>query len=436
MNIAPFADVAIFKNRRRSLSKAFHGSALILVGNREVLRNRDVHYHPFRQNSSFLYLTGFEEPDAVFVFRPGCQPESVLFVRPRDKTAEMWEGFRFGPKRAATAYKMDACFSVEELDTQLVPLLQEVQSVHYEWHGDAFDAKVVRALREVQQTTGRSGWGLLDVHDPSPIIGEARVQKSAQEISWLKEAACISCEAHRMVQEQVQPGMTEGQLATIFEHTCRMQGVQRMGYPPIVAAGNQATILHYHANDQKIRKGELVLIDAGAEWNYYSADITRTFSADGKWTPAQKALYDAVVYVQEQIISMCRPKVSFASLQEKAVSLLVESLCDLKILKGNRQKLIREKSYKAYYPHGIGHFLGLDVHDTGLVRYPARGSTKAKEEPRPLKAQMVITVEPGLYVPARDTQAPKEFRGIGVRIEDDILITKKGAENLTKMIAK
>ncbi len=423
----PEVDIEIFKERQKELGSKIKGAALILVANSEYIRNHDVH-HLFRQDSNFYYMTGFEEPDAVFVFRPGQVEEKIMFVRPKDPAAETWDGFRFGPEGVESVFAMDKGYNLEELSSKLPDLLKDVNKIYYRKGNHRFDSILDLAMETVQKSFGRSGKGLLPIEDFWELIGEQRVIKSEKEKEWLREAANLSAKAHTNAMKFTVPGVTERQVLAVIEYTFKMGGSARPGYNSIVASGKNATTLHYVFNDEKCSDGDLLLIDAGTEWNHYSADITRTFPVSGKFSDIQRDVYSRVLEIQKRAVDAVKPGVTFVEIQTQVIEDLTQVMIDLKLLSGEKSKLIESQAFKKYYPHNIGHFLGLDVHDQGL--YTHNG------EPRPLEEGMCLTIEPGLYIPIDDKSAPQELRGIGVRIEDDILVTNSGNENLTSGVPK
>lgn len=425
----PNFDMQIFKRRRENLAKRCEGSAVIVSSHPEFIRNNDVQ-HPFRQDSHLFYLTGFEEPESVMVFRPGLTPEYVLFVRNRDPLRETWDGFRYGPEGTERNFLVDKAYPISELDTVLPKLLSEVERVYYRlFCNREFDAKLKTALEAVRVSQGRSGLGILPIWDSTELLGEMRIIKAKEEAEWLRKACEISAKSHIAAMKFTKPGVTECQLQGVLEGQFKMFGSPRTGYNTIVASGANATTLHYVFNDQVCGNGDLLLIDAGAEFNYYTGDITRTFPVNGKFTSAQKTFYEKVLKVQKAILQMIRPGMMFKKLQDTTIEMLTESMLELGLLKGALQHNIEHLNYKKYYPHGVSHWLGMDVHDVGLYKKNATSS-------RPLEVGMSFTVEPGLYVPIDDTSAPSEFRGLGVRIEDNILVTETGCENMTILAPK
>lgn len=419
----PAFDMNVFKERRKKIAAAAPGSAIIIPSNPDYIRNNDVH-HPYRQDSNFFYLTGFEEPESIFVFRPGQTPETVLFVRPKDIERETWDGFRYGPEGAAREFSIDKTYLISEFDKVIRELLKPVECIYYRWNiSREFDNRLLTIIDDVRSSMGRTGRGALPVHDSWELIGEMRAIKSEYDIKLMREACEISAQAHIAAMKFTKPGVTERQIHGVLLHSFYMQNADREGYGTIVGSGPAATTLHYTFNDQVCQDDDLVLIDAGAEKQYYTGDITRTFPVNGKFSPTQKRVYQAVLDVEKEIIASVKPGVVFKSMQERTVNALTDVMIEFGLLKGNRQQLVESLAFKKYYPHGVSHYLGMDVHDSGLH--------VVKGEPRKLEVGMSFTVEPGLYIPIDDESAPKEFRGIGIRIEDNIVVTSNGCENLT-----
>jgi len=424
----PSLSAEIFKKRRDHLAQMTPGSATVCVANFEQVRNGH-HHFPFRQNSNFFYLTGFEEPEAVLVFRPGLKPESVLFVRPRDKEKEIWDGFRYGPEGARQFFGVDEAYTLDQLPQKMAELLKPVDRVYYSLrvHPD-FDIKFLGILESVKLSRGRSGLGLTTIQDLHPVVGEMRVIKAQKEISAMRRAAQISVNAHLEVMRQTRPGVSEMYLQGVFMGEILKQGGPREAYTPILATGSNATCLHYVFNDQTLKDGDLFLIDAACEYQYYSSDITRTYPVNGKFSPEQKALYQQVLDVQKKLVAMVKPGVTYQQIQDEAVNLLTQSMIELKLLQGSVEENIKNQNYKRFYPHSVGHFLGLDTHDAGL--YMQEGQSRS------LQPGITLTIEPGIYIQPEDVTAPEAFRGLGVRIEDDILVTTFGNENMTAGLPK
>jgi Xaa-Pro aminopeptidase len=416
-------NIQMFKDRRGHLKNQMMGSALILHSHPEYIRNNDVH-HPYRQDSNFFYLTGFEEPESIFIFRPGMTPETILFVRPKDQERETWNGFRYGPTGAQSEFQIDQCYLISEFEKMATELLKPVEKVYHQWGINSdFDKQVLEVLDSVRSSHGRSGRGVLPVFDARELLGEVRLRKTKEELVNIRQACEISAEAHCELMRFTKPGVNENQLHGVFIGTSMLLGAQREGYGSIVASGNNATTLHYVFNDHECKDGDLLLIDAGAEYRYYTGDITRDLPVNGHFSAAQKAIYGGILEIQKKIIEMVKPGLAFQRMQEASIEMLTDLMIDLKLLKGKRADLIQNLDFKKYYMHGVSHYLGMDVHDAG--QYMLKG------EPRKIETNFLFTIEPGLYIPAHDQSAPKEFRGIGVRIEDNILVTDTGFENLT-----
>lgn len=424
----PTFDMNVFAQRRQQLGKQISGSALIVAAHPEHIRNHDVGF-PYRQDSNLFYLTGFEEPESFLVFRPGLSPETVMFVRRRDPERETWDGFRYGPEGVEREFKIDKVYPIDEFEKVAPQLLKEVDGLYYRLYKNAeADARVQKVLETVRQQQGRTGYGLLSIHDADTLLGEMRLVKSEYELTQLREACEISAQAHLAAMRFTRPGVSERQIQGVLAHHFFMKGAAREGYNYIVATGNNATTLHYNFNDQICKDGDLLLIDAGAEYNYYTGDITRTYPVSGKFTDEQARVYQGVLDVQKKIIDFVKPGIVFKELHDMGTSLLTDLMLELGLLSGRKNDVIAALQQKKYYPHGIGHWLGLDVHDAGL--YYKKG------EPRPIETNMCFTVEPGLYIPAEDTSAPKNYRGIGIRIEDNIRVTSSGSENMTSSVPK
>ena len=424
----PSFDMSIFKERRQALARMAPKSAVIIPAHPEQVRNNDVH-HPYRQDSNFFYLTGFEEPESILVFRPGGSPETILFVRPKDVERETWDGFRYGPEGTEREFKVDKCYLLSEFDKLIVGLLRSVDQVYYRLNLDPeFDNKMLHVLDQVRLNQGRSGRGHLALLDSWELIGELRVKKSAYDVATMRKACEISARGHIEAMRWTRPGVNERELQGVLIGSFLRQGATREGYNTIVGTGNNATTLHYVFNDQECRDGDLLLIDAGAEYNYYTGDITRTFPVNGRFTAGQRRVYEGILNLQKSLIASIRPGMVFKSLQDTTIEGLTDLMIDLKLLSGKRSELVESLAFKKYYPHGVSHWLGMDVHDAGL--HMING------EPRKLEAGMAFTVEPGLYIPETDMAAPAEFRGIGIRIEDNVVVTSSGCENLTESCPK
>jgi Xaa-Pro aminopeptidase len=420
----PVYDMSIFRERRQKLAAKYPGAAFIIPAHPEHSRNGSVD-HPYRQDTNLFYLTGFEEPSSVLVFRPGQNPETVLFTLSKDESRETWNGFRYGPEAAESEFKVDKAYPIEEFDRVVVELLKPVQRLYYRWNNDlVFDRKMMEVLEADRQTHYRTGRGNLPVHDAKEAIGELRLFKSENDVATMRKACDISAKAHIEAMRFTKPGVNERQLKGVLLQSFLMQGAEREGYNTIVASGANATTLHYVYNDQECKDGDLLLIDAGAEYQFYTGDITRTFPVSGKFTAAQKRVYEPLLEIQKEVIKRVKPGIAFRSMQDMTVELLTDLMLELKLLEGSRQKNIDTLAFKKYYMHGVSHWLGMDVHDTGLQILNG--------QPRLLEPGMAFTVEPGLYIPMHDLNAPEDLRGIGIRIEDNIVVTVNGHENLTE----
>lgn len=421
-------NVEIFKNRRKKVIAQLNGAALLVAAHPEQVRNDDVH-HPYRPDSNMYYLTGFEEPECFLLIRPNQTPETVMFVREKNLERETWDGFRFGPEGCKKEFGIDEVFKIEQLEEKSVELLKGFDEVYYRlFKNPEADKHVENILTKLKRAHGRSGYGLLTIKDADTFLGEFRLKKDETDLKNQRMACEISAEAHVAAMKFTKPGVNERQVQAVLANDFYMKGSARPGYSFIVASGASATTLHYNFNDQVCKNGDLLLIDAGAEFNHYTGDITRTFPVNGKFSAAQRKVYQGVLDVQKQIIAMVKPGIYFKDLHKAGEEKLTDLMFELGLLSGKKDDVMKASEHRKYYPHGIGHWLGLDVHDAGL--YFIRG------EARPIEAGMCFTVEPGLYIPADDKTAPEELRGIGVRIEDNIVVTSNGCEILTSGVPK
>jgi Xaa-Pro aminopeptidase len=404
------------------------GSVAIFASAPEAVRSNDTHYR-YRQDSDFYYLTGFDEPEALAVLSPAHDEHRyVLFVRPRDPERETWEGRRAGVEGARDVYGADAAYPLAEFKEKLAELLNGARNVYYRLGANAeLDALLVKEIAAMR-ARGRLFRAPDSITEPGVILGEMRLVKSADEIGLMQRAADIAAGAHVEAMRAARPGVWEYEIEALIEYHFRRAGASAPAYTSIVGGGANATVLHYVTNDAQLRDGDLLLIDAGAEYATYASDITRTFPVNGRFTDAQREIYTIVLDAQEACIAMVRPGVSVEDLNTRAVELLTEGMVRLGLLAGEPAKLIEEKEYKKFFMHGVGHYLGMDVHDVGLY--------KVDGQPRPLEPGVVITIEPGLYVAADAENIPERFRGVGVRIEDDVLVTAEGCRVLTDKVPK
>jgi len=396
----------------------------------EARRNGDQHF-PFRQSSDLYYLTGFAEPESTLVLCPGADSDRVvLFVRPRDREREVWNGRRAGVEGAVGDFGADAAYPSAELERRLPDLVANSEDLCYALGYDAgFDATIAQLIADLRLRERRGQRPPRRVVDPRALLHEMRLRKSPEEVAVLRRAAAITAEAHAAAMAAAGPGVTEYELEALIEFTFRRRGGSGPGYGTIVGSGENATILHYVDNERTLADGDLVLIDAGCEYDFYTADVTRTFPASGRFTAPQRRCYQIVLAAQEEAIRAARPGATLEDLHQICVERLTQGMIDLRLLDAPASARIEDETYKAYYMHRTSHWLGLDVHDVGAYSTPD-GSA------RPLEPGMVITIEPGLYVAADAEAAPPELRGIGVRIEDDVLITAEGCEVLTAAVPK
>ncbi len=414
------------RRRRRLMTEAGDNALILLPAARASLRNGDTHF-PYRQDSDFLYLTGFSEPDAVLALLPGRdQGEQILFCRPRDPERERWDGPRLGLEGAVESLSMDDAFPIEDLDDILPGLMEGCSRVYHPVGKDAgFDQRVIGWRTRLREThKGQKGPG--EIVSLEYLLHEQRLVKSREEIRAMQRAARISAAAITRAMSSCQAGMNEAEIAAELVHEYQKNGCPT-AYLPIVAGGRNALVLHYVQNNQSLNDGDLLLIDAGCEWHGYAADISRTFPVNGRFSASQRALYDVVLAAQKAAIDQVRVGRPFEAYHQAAVRTLTEGLVDLGLLSGSTDSLIEQQAYRRFYMHKTGHWLGLDVHDVGDYRID--------DQSRVLEKNMVVTVEPGLYIGA-DDDIPEAFHNIGIRIEDDIRVTETDPENLTAAVVR
>ena len=419
-----------FKKRRKQLMQRIGKGNLALIGSATThTRNRDVNY-PFRQDSDFYYLTGFNEPDSLAVFIPEReQGEYILFCREFDEKKALWEGAHAGLEGATQHYAADDSFPIEDLNDILPGMLENKSKVFYPMGRDSdLDHKLLDWINHIrrQSRTGVTAPG--ELVSLENIVHEMRLFKSAAELKLMRRAAEVSAAAHVKAMQKCKAGLYEYQIeAEIINHFLQ-DGLRAIAYPSIVAAGKNACTLHYTENTSKLKSGDLLLVDAGAECDHYAADITRTYPISGHFSEAQKQLYQLVLDAQLASIEEIKPKQSMQLAHEASVNVLTKGLVSLGLLKGRVATLIKNEKYKQFYMHRIGHWLGMDVHDVG--------DYKINQEWRLLEKGMVLTIEPGLYIPADCKTVDEQWRGIGIRIEDDVLVTADGHEVLTCDVPK
>ncbi len=417
-----------FAQRRARLIQQMGDDAIAIIATRqEMYRNRDADYK-FRADSSFYYLTGFAEPEAVAVLASGSNQPYTLFCRERNREMEIWNGLRAGIEGAINEYAADQAFTIEQLDEQIVALLAGKKRLYVRLgQSDAFDLRVTGWLKKIAANQRQGGQAPIEIIQLDSVLDEMRLFKDDYEINLMRQAAQISAQAHIRAMQTVQADMMEYALEAEVLYVMQKNGCQT-AYNSIVGGGANGCILHYVENNQVLKEGDLVLIDAGAELDHYAADITRTFPVNGRFSPEQKALYELVLTAQMAAIDATKPGNHYRMPHEIAVKILSQGLVELGLLQGNVDELIASEAYRQFYMHGTGHWLGMDVHDVG--------SYKVDGEWRPYEPGMIVTVEPGLYIAPDDESVEARWRGIGIRIEDDVLVTKDGNEVLTKDVPK
>ncbi len=423
------AERRVLSRRRRQLMQAAgDGAILILAAAPERIRSRDT-YHPYRQDSDFWYLSGFAESDAVLVLVPGRKHgESILFCRERDPEREAWDGPQLGPEGAVEVLGIDDAYPISDIDDILPGLLEGRARVHYHLGRDAdFDLKLIGWLNRVRAQIRQGAQPPYEFLALGHLLDEMRLFKAADEVKLMQRAADISVLAHRAAMRAARPGIHEYELQAEVERVFRMHDAQP-AYSSIVGAGANGCVLHYRDNKAKSRDGDLVLIDAGAEYRSYASDITRTFPVNGRFSKQQRALHDLVCAAQAAALSQSRPGIAYEAGHAAAVETLTDGLLSLGLLKGRLKPAIAAGDYKRFYRHKTGHWLGLDVHDVGEYRIEGQS--------RLLEPGMVFTVEPGLYVAPDDASVASKWRGIGIRIEDDVLVTAKDHRVLTDALER
>jgi len=409
-----------YKKRRETLAKKLSNNSIaIILSSEYATRSNDTEY-PYRQDSNFYYLTGFKENNTCLVIlKTKKETRSILFVQKRDEALELWSGERLGAKKAKRRFLVDRVYLSEDFKTKIKEFIVGKKHLYSDLNSKDSRVKTILKLSKDFKTHQN----ILE------IIQKMRLFKSSAEIELIKESINITAKAHHRVMRSNKIGKNELELQAMLEYEFKKNGAYSDAYTSIVACANSANTLHYIENNRALVNGELILIDAGCEYNYYASDITRTIPVNGKYTDPQKELYTLVLQTQVKIINMIKPGVKRSYLQETAEKLLTKGMIKLGILKGDCKKLIKKQEHKKYYPHGIGHWMGIDVHDPAPYK-------DDKEQEIPLQKGMVLTIEPGLYIDKNDKSVPKKYRGIGIRIEDDILITKDGYENLSNSIVK
>ncbi|MDY0116296.1 MAG: aminopeptidase P N-terminal domain-containing protein [Sulfurimonadaceae bacterium] len=409
-----------YKKRRVIIGKKLSKNSVAVVFSSEYKQRSNDTDFPYRQDSNFYYLTGFKEDNSALVFiKKSKQVRTYLFVEPKDPTKELWNGKRLGVKKAKKRMDFDGIKTIEGYETFIKEHMKEKKTLYCDFKAETQkSAQLQRVAIQIPSHT-----------NIAPLIEEMRLLKSKSEINLIQQSIAIAKEAHHKAMRYGKNADYEYKLQAKIEYIFKNHGAYNDAYTSIVAGGNNANTLHYIRNDKPLQKGSLVLIDAGCEYQYYASDITRTFPIGTGFSKAQKELYELVLSTQKKVIDMIRPGVLRSDLQKEACKLLTHGMCRLGILQGKPKKLIKNESYKKYYPHGIGHWLGIDVHD--MAPYKDENNKEIA-----LGAGMVLTIEPGIYCEQKDMKIPKKYRGIGIRIEDNILVTKEGYKNLSKEIVK
>lgn len=416
-------DIDFFRPRREALLQTLQSGIAIIPTAPERIRNRDSDY-PYRFDSYFYYLCGFPEPEAVLVLIAGAQPQSILFCREKHPERELWEGFRHGPEAARATFGLDAAHSIATLDDTVVQLMANQPVLHYAAGADPqWDARILGWLNRVRAMARTGVSAPAEIRDLRVPLDDMRLRKDTYECALMRRAATISAGAHQRAMRATRPGAHEYEIEAELLYEFRRHGAQFPAYWPIVAGGANACVLHYRDNDQPLRDGDLLLIDAGCELDGYASDITRTFPVNGRFSGPQRAIYELVLAAQAAAIDAVGPTRHWNEAHEAAVRVLAQGFIDLGLCRGSLDAVLEQESYKQFYMHRTGHWLGLDVHDAG--EYKDRDGAWLRLEPG-----MMLTVEPGCYVrPARDV--PEQYWNIGVRIEDDVLVTGAGCEVIT-----
>lgn len=419
-----------FERRRQEMMAQMTANSIAIFPSASIkTRNSDAEYS-FRQDSNFYYLSGFAEPESVLVFIPGRDMgEYVLFCRQRDPAREIWDGYRAGPEGARATFGAAEAFPIDTIDEILPGLMDGRARLYYTLGGDEiFDQRVLAWMQGLREKVRTGAVVPAEIVSCEPLVHEMRLFKSEAEIALMRRAGEISALAHVRAMEHCRPGMLEYQLEAEFIHEFMRNGARNPAYSTIVGGGENGCILHYIENDDVLEEGELVLIDAGCELDHYAADITRTFPVNGCFSEAQAAIYNLVLKSQEAALACIKPGCHWNMPQEVVVEVLTEGLLELGLLEGELAQLIKDEAYKPFYMHRAGHWLGMDVHDVGAYKVDGQW--------RLLEPGMVLTVEPGLYIASDNEQVDDKWRGIGIRIEDDVLVTAVGHEVLTSQAPK
>ena len=423
------------KRRSKVMEKIGQGTAIFRSAPVATMHN-DVEYI-YRQDSDFYYLSGFNEPDSIAVLAPHhSEHQYILFVQPKDPLKETWTGFLWGVDGAKEAFGADAVYPIEDFGKEIIQYLTKAERIYYHLGRDhSFNRQILDIWQTVLAGNARRGTGPIALEDTNHIVHPLRQQKTPAEIEMMRLAIGITVEAHNVAREIATPGKYEYEVQAAIENIFRSSGAMGPAYPSIVAAGDNACTLHYIDNNQQLLSGDLILIDAGCCYGYYNGDLTRTFPVNGKFTPEQQAIYDIVLEAQLKAIDEVRPGVAYNQVHNKAVEVIVEGLVELGLLVGSKEELIDKQAYKPFYMHNTGHWLGLDVHDVGKYK-------STEDNWQSLQPNNILTVEPGIYISPKivpsegQLEVAERWRGIGIRIEDDVLVTDSGCEVLSAALEK
>ena len=418
--------------RQKIFDQMKDNSVLVLPPNPLSTWSNDTD-NTYRPNSDILYLTGYPEHECVVFLVKNGDRKFYMSVLPRDPDKETWTGRRFGPEGVKNVFHADDAFPENDLSSKMLDYFRNAYTIYYNFGlNTLIDEKVLHSYNQSRSESQRKFVGPREIIDPNPFIHNLRLIKTQEEIAIIKRACDISSKAHIAAMKAIKPGMTEYQIQSIVEHEFLMFGGRHPAYNSICGSGENGTILHYVQNSATLHTGELFLIDAATEYEHYCADITRTYPINGEFTPIQRRVYEIVLEAQKQGIEFCKPNNTFQSIHDKVLEVLTQGLIDLGILKGELTQLIKDEKYKPYYMHRTSHWLGLDVHDVGFYAMTKNHAIQSIT----LQPGMILTVEPGLYFQPTIPNLPEEFKGIGVRIEDDFLITENGCINLTESTPK
>ncbi|MBI2995768.1 MAG: aminopeptidase P N-terminal domain-containing protein [Candidatus Melainabacteria bacterium] len=421
----------IFASRRKLFINELPDKSLVILSNGLVLIYSNDVEHKFKPDSDFYYLTGVEEPNSICILKKDKKSfQYLLYIEQQEKEKEKWVGKKLNKEKAKAIYLVDETHYLQEFDTHLKKLFQGAEHIFLPiGKNKTLDLKITNLINSINKNNRNGIKAPKNISDPRPVIHKMRLIKDNYEISCIQRAAEISREAHILSMSYARPGIYEHELEALIEYKFRSRGALGPAYPSIVGSGKNCTVLHYIKNNKKIQNKDLILVDAGCEYNYYASDVTRTYPANKKFLGAQKDIYEIILEAQLQAIEKIKPGKKFSDSYNKAVQVLVEGLKELKLLKGSTEKIIKKGEYKKFFMHKLGHWLGLDVHDAGPY-FDERGNSIK------LRPGMVMTVEPGIYISNNLQDIPQKFRGIGIRIEDDVLVTNYGNKILTSGIPK